>query len=155
MHQPNNENVWRVPFGLQLVPAGFMCLGLFTVKVPFCRQVSRIMLMGIGVTTLVGVQGTHAGGYHESRILGSERSLATLQRSGIWPRSKRVSEKSVRLAKAFVYGKRSSGRNFIQFVITIVFFTLLLWSGQNSVGYYVPQVFSAVSSFKLMGKSVR
>ena len=45
--------------------------------------------------------------------------------------------------------------NFIRFVITIVFFTLLLWSGQNSVGYYVPQVFSAVSSFKLMGKSVR
>lgn len=29
----NSPNVWRIPFGFQLVPAGIMCLGLFTVKV--------------------------------------------------------------------------------------------------------------------------
>ncbi|KIK32568.1 hypothetical protein CY34DRAFT_757803 [Suillus luteus UH-Slu-Lm8-n1] len=29
----SSPNVWRIPFGFQLVPAGIMCLGLFTVKV--------------------------------------------------------------------------------------------------------------------------
>lgn len=32
LHLANSENVWRVPFGLQLVPSGLMCMGLFTVK---------------------------------------------------------------------------------------------------------------------------
>lgn len=33
IHQTNSPNIWRVPFGLQLVPAGIMLLGLFTIKV--------------------------------------------------------------------------------------------------------------------------
>ncbi|OAX33061.1 general substrate transporter, partial [Rhizopogon vinicolor AM-OR11-026] len=32
LHVPNSSLVWRIPFGLQLVPAGIMCLGLLTVK---------------------------------------------------------------------------------------------------------------------------
>ena len=31
--QANSPNIWRVPFGFQLVPAGIMLLGLFTIKV--------------------------------------------------------------------------------------------------------------------------
>jgi hypothetical protein len=34
--------------------------------------------------------------------------------------------------------------NFIRFVIAFVFFLLQQWSGQNSVGYYAPQIFSAI-----------
>lgn len=33
LHMANSPDVWRIPFGLQLVPAGMMCLGLLTVKV--------------------------------------------------------------------------------------------------------------------------
>jgi uncharacterized membrane protein YciS (DUF1049 family) len=32
-HVPTGYNVWRIPFGLQLVPAGIMVIGLFFVKV--------------------------------------------------------------------------------------------------------------------------
>jgi hypothetical protein len=34
--------------------------------------------------------------------------------------------------------------NFIRFVIAFVIFLLQQWSGQNSVGYYAPQIFTAV-----------
>ena len=37
--------------------------------------------------------------------------------------------------------------NFIRFVIAFVIFLLQQWSGQNSVGYYAPQIFSSVSVF--------
>ena len=33
----NSTDVWRVPFGFQLVPCGIMLFGLFTVKVYFFR----------------------------------------------------------------------------------------------------------------------
>ncbi|KAG5718908.1 Quinate permease, partial [Termitomyces sp. T112] len=32
INMPSGPNVWRIPFGFQLVPAGIMLLGLFTVK---------------------------------------------------------------------------------------------------------------------------
>lgn len=34
--------------------------------------------------------------------------------------------------------------NFIRFVIAFVIFLLQQWAGQNSVGYYAPQIFQAV-----------
>lgn len=34
--------------------------------------------------------------------------------------------------------------NFIRFVIAFVIFLLQQWSGQNSVGYYAPQIFTSV-----------
>lgn len=33
LHTPHSPKVWRVPFGFQLVPAGIMLFGLFTIKV--------------------------------------------------------------------------------------------------------------------------
>lgn len=35
--------------------------------------------------------------------------------------------------------------NFIRFVIAFVIFLLQQWSGQNSVGYYAPQIFTSVT----------
>jgi len=37
--------------------------------------------------------------------------------------------------------------NFIRFVIAFVIFLLQQWSGQNSVGYYAPQIFTSVSAY--------
>ncbi len=34
--------------------------------------------------------------------------------------------------------------NFIRFVIAFTFFLLQQWAGQNSVGYYAPQIFTSV-----------
>lgn len=41
--------------------------------------------------------------------------------------------------------------NFIRFVIAFVIFLLQQWSGQNSVGYYAPQIFSSVRVFRKPG----
>lgn len=35
IHIKTGVNVWRIPFGFQLVPAGIMAFGLFTIKVRF------------------------------------------------------------------------------------------------------------------------
>ncbi|KAI0702247.1 hypothetical protein C8Q76DRAFT_697954 [Earliella scabrosa] len=34
--------------------------------------------------------------------------------------------------------------NFVRFVIAVVIFVLQEWSGQNSVGYYAPQIFASI-----------
>lgn len=36
--------------------------------------------------------------------------------------------------------------NLIRFIIAFVIFLLQQWSGQNSVGYYAPQIFTSVRS---------
>ena len=36
--------------------------------------------------------------------------------------------------------------NFVRFVIAVVIFVLQEWSGQNSVGYYAPQIFASVGT---------
>ena len=48
IHQANSSNIWRVPFGFQLVPAGILLFGLFTIKVRFFSllyQGSRLTLL--------------------------------------------------------------------------------------------------------------
>ena len=37
--------------------------------------------------------------------------------------------------------------NFIRFAIAFTIFLLRQWSGQNSVGYYAPQMFTSVRHF--------
>ena len=51
----------------------------------------------------------------------------------------RDARKGLGLREAFL-GKG----NLIRFVIAIVIFILQQWSGQNSVGYYAPQIFQSV-----------
>lgn len=39
--------------------------------------------------------------------------------------------------------------NFVRFLIAFFIFFLQQWCGQNSVGYYAPQIFTSVSSSSL------
>lgn len=55
-------------------------------------------------------------------------------------REEQEARKGLGLKEAFL-GKG----NFVRFVIAFVIFLLQQWSGQNSVGYYAPQIFSSVS----------
>jgi hypothetical protein len=55
-------------------------------------------------------------------------------------REEQEARKGLGLKEAF-FGKG----NFVRFVIAFVIFLLQQWSGQNSVGYYAPQIFSSVS----------
>jgi hypothetical protein len=44
--------------------------------------------------------------------------------------------------------------NRVRFIIAFVVFLLQQWGGQNSVNYYAPQIFSAVSVFSLFSLSL-
>ena len=60
IYQTNSPNIWRVPFGFQLVPAGIMLLGLFTVKVRtflLCRNKVRAQHF-IGIASLARIRRT-------------------------------------------------------------------------------------------------
>ena len=43
--------------------------------------------------------------------------------------------------------------NYIRFVIAFIIFLLQQWSGQNSVGYYAPQIFSSVRVYRQLDLS--
>ncbi|KAI6011830.1 general substrate transporter [Pisolithus marmoratus] len=129
LHLANSNMVWRIPFGLQLVPAGLMCLGLVTV------QESPRWLASKG------------------RIQEAIENLAYL-------RKEQPSSSAVRLEMAEIeaaiqeeqearkgLGIREAffgDGNFVRFVIAFAIFVLQQWSGQNSVGYYAPQIFTWV-----------
>ena len=42
--------------------------------------------------------------------------------------------------------------NFVRFVIAVVIFILQQWGGQNSVGYYAPQIFTSVRAFSVLAR---
>ncbi|KAJ7069309.1 general substrate transporter [Mycena amicta] len=116
VHLKPGPNYWRIPFGLQLVPAGIMCIGLLTLKE------SPRFLASVGRT--------------EEAI----RNLAYLRRE---PETSDAEEREARqglgLKEAFL-GKG----NLIRFVIAFVIFVLQQWSGQNAVNYYSPQIFASI-----------
>lgn len=59
LHMANNRNVWMLPFGFQLVPAGIMLMGLFTVKVRvghlFCFQKDKRMRCHVLISNSLGI----------------------------------------------------------------------------------------------------
>ncbi|EIN06491.1 sugar transporter [Punctularia strigosozonata HHB-11173 SS5] len=121
--------VWRVPFGFQLVPAGIMCLGLLTVA-ESPRWLASVDRNEEALANLAYLRKLHPEDpavRHEM----SEIEAAIME--------EREARKGLGLKEAFL-GKG----NFIRFVIAFVIFTLQQWSGQNSVGYYAPQIFKAI-----------
>jgi hypothetical protein len=58
LHLAHSINVWRVPLGFQLVPAGIMAIGLFTVKVSdlFFSILTPESHVHVGISAMVGFQ---------------------------------------------------------------------------------------------------
>jgi len=161
----NRPDVWRIPFGFQLVPAGIMLFGLFTVKVrlpstflntslSYTRiQESPRWLASVGrrdeaLQNLAYLRRDHESSVHVlSEIAEIEAAIE----------EERIAREDLGWQEAF-FGKG----NFVRFVIAFVIFLLQQWSGQNSVGYvisgvppfisdahsvsyYAPQIFASVS----------
>lgn len=65
-------NLWRIPFGFQLVPAGIMLFGLLTVKVcDFSFNSSRLQLIlffNRGISSLARLRRPQQGSYHQPCI---------------------------------------------------------------------------------------
>ncbi|KAN0078033.1 General substrate transporter [Tylopilus felleus] len=129
LHMANTPAVWRIPFGFQLVPAGLMCLGLFTVK-ESPRWLASKGRIEEAIQTLAYLR-------RESTNSPSVRHEMAEIEAAI--HEERDSRQGLGIREAF-FGKG----NFIRFVIAFFIFLLQQWSGQNSVGYYAPQIFTSI-----------
>ncbi|KIM63132.1 hypothetical protein SCLCIDRAFT_118254 [Scleroderma citrinum Foug A] len=129
LHLANSENVWRVPFGLQLVPSGLMCMGLFTVKESPRWLASRKRTQEAILNLAYFRKEPHD-------FPAVQHEMAEIE-AGI--REERVARNRLGIREAF-FGRG----NFIRFVIAFVLFFLHQWSGQPSVASYSPQIFSLI-----------
>ena len=123
-------SVWQIPFGFQLVPAGLMAIGLLTVK----ESPRWLASKGRNDEALANLA-------YLRRLPPDDHSVrAEMAEIEAALAEEREARKGLGAKEAFL-GKG----NFIRFVIAIVIFILQQWSGQNSVGYYAPQIFKSVS----------
>ncbi|KAI6102288.1 general substrate transporter [Pisolithus croceorrhizus] len=129
LHLANSEMVWRVPFGLQLIPAGLMCLGLLTVK-----ESPRWLASKGRVQEAIGILAYFRRDQPNSAAIQYE--MAEIEAA---IREEQETRKGLGLREAFF----GTG-NFVRFVIAFILFVFQQWSGQNSVGYYAPQIFSSI-----------
>ncbi|KDQ49738.1 hypothetical protein JAAARDRAFT_165319 [Jaapia argillacea MUCL 33604] len=122
-------NIWRIPFGFQLVPAGMMAFGLLFVKESPRFLASR----GRNAEALANLA------YLRRESPDSESVLYELAEIEAAINEEKAARQGLGIKEAF-FGKG----NFIRFVIAFVIFLLQQWSGQNSVGYYAPQIFQSI-----------
>lgn len=126
LHIPSSTKQWRIPMGFQCVPVGVMFILLH-----FCRESPRWL----------------------ARHNQEEQSLTNLA----WFRKRAiddpiVGEEFTEILATVKEEKESRGAfreclkrgHWIRFVIAGSMFTLQQWSGQNSIGYYAPEVFMSI-----------
>ncbi|KAJ3759323.1 general substrate transporter [Lentinula raphanica] len=129
LHIHNDARIWRIPFGLQLVPAGLMALGLLTIK-ESPRFLASVGRNNEALSNLAYLR--RSSPHSESVILEMAEIEAAIQEEN-------EARKSLGWREAFL-GKG----NAIRFVIAFMIFLLQQWSGQNSVTYYAPQIFASI-----------
>ncbi|KAF8151348.1 general substrate transporter [Crassisporium funariophilum] len=129
LHLKDSPNVWRVPFGFQLVPAGIMLIGLLTVK----ESPRWLASVGRSQEALDNLA------YMRRDSTTSDAILHEIAEIEAAIEEERIARTGLGWKEAF-FGKG----NFIRFAIAFVIFTLQQWAGQNSVGYYAPQIFASI-----------
>ena len=130
LHIKTGFAVWRIPFGFQLVPAGLMAFGLLTVR-ESPRWLASKGRVDEAIANLAYLRRLHPDDVQVREEMAEIEAAIEEEREA---------RKGLGAKEAFL-GKG----NFIRFVIAAVIFLLQQWSGQNSVGYYAPQIFSSVS----------
>ncbi|PPQ99278.1 hypothetical protein CVT24_009278, partial [Panaeolus cyanescens] len=123
------DKVWRVPFGLQLIPAGILAIGLLTVK-ESPRYLASVERNDEALQILA---------YLRREPITSHAVLDEMAEIEAAIREEREARKGLGLKEAF-FGKG----NFIRFVIAFVVFLFQQLTGQNSVNYYAPQIFASL-----------
>ncbi|KAJ3974898.1 general substrate transporter [Lentinula raphanica] len=125
----NGARIWRIPFGFQLVPAGIMLFGLFTVK----ESPRWLASVGRNEEALNNLAYLRRKSIDDTDLL---HELAEIEAA---IEEEHEARKGLGWKEAF-FGKG----NLIRFVIAFVIFLLQQWCGQNSVGYYAPQIFASI-----------
>ncbi|KAH6897734.1 sugar transporter [Coprinopsis sp. MPI-PUGE-AT-0042] len=128
-HVPTGYNVWRIPFGLQLVPAGIMVIGLFFVK----ESPRWLAQVGRDDQALANLA------YLRKEPQDSPAVMTEFAEIQAALKEEREARAGLGWKEAFT-GKG----NFIRFVIAFVIFLLQQFAGQNSVNYYAPQIFASI-----------
>jgi len=129
IHIKPGPKLWRIPFGMQLIPAGIMCIGLLTVK-ESPRWLASVGRTEEAITNL---------SYLRKEPQDSEAVIHEMAEIEAAINEEREARQGLGLREAF-FGKG----NFVRFVIAFVIFLLQQWSGQNSVNYYSPQIFASI-----------
>ncbi|KAK1235514.1 hypothetical protein PQX77_001255 [Marasmius sp. AFHP31] len=129
IHIPTGSNIWRIPFGLQLVPCGVMLLGLMTVK-ESPRWLASVGRNEQALDNLAYLRKAHP--QNEEVV----REMAEIEAA---IEEERAAREGLGMKEAFL-GKG----NLIRFVIAFMIFVLQQFSGQNSVNYYAPQIFESI-----------
>ncbi|KAF9461704.1 general substrate transporter [Collybia nuda] len=129
IHITSGVNIWRIPFGFQLVPAGIMAFGLLTVK-ESPRWLASVGRQNEAIANLA---------YLRKDSVDSEAIIHEMAEIDAAIQEEREARQGLGIKEAF-FGKG----NFIRFVIAFVIFLLQQWAGQNSVNYYAPQIFESI-----------
>ncbi|KAF5383294.1 hypothetical protein D9615_004778 [Tricholomella constricta] len=128
-HFKTGANIWRIPFGFQLVPAGIMLFGLLTVK----ESPRWLASVGRNKEALRNLA------YLRKESETSEAVAYEMAEIETQIQEERAAREGLGFKEAFL-----AKGNFIRFVIAFVIFLLQQWGGQNSVGYYAPQIFASI-----------
>ncbi|KJA22452.1 hypothetical protein HYPSUDRAFT_67123 [Hypholoma sublateritium FD-334 SS-4] len=129
IHIATGPNIWRIPFGFQLVPAGVLLFGLLTLK----ESPRFLASVGRNEEALVNLAYLRRSSPESPEI---RHELAEIE-AAIFEEME--ARKALGLKEVFL-GKG----NFIRFFIAFFIFFLQQWAGQNSVNYYAPQIFAAI-----------
>ncbi|KAL9708939.1 hypothetical protein Ac2012v2_007755 [Leucoagaricus gongylophorus] len=131
IHISESVLIWRIPFGLQLIPAGIMALGILTIK-ESPRWLASVGRNQEALENLAYLRREP----EDSLVIVHE--IAEIEAAII---EEREARDGLGWKEAF-FGKG----NFIRFFIAFFIFLLQQWCGQNSVGYYAPQIFESVGA---------
>jgi len=119
LHIHSGAQVWQIPFGIQILPGGMMCLGLL-----FTRESPR-WLSSVGRDE----QALNNLAYLRSSTVDDPAVRDELAEIEATIEEDKRAREGLGWREA-IFGKG----NGIRFVIAIVMFTLQQFSGQNSVG---------------------
>ncbi|KAF7428968.1 hypothetical protein PC9H_008205 [Pleurotus ostreatus] len=129
IHIHNDPKVWKIPFGVQLIPAGIMCFGLFTLK-ESPRWLASVDRNQDAIRSLA---------YLRKQPVDSPEVIHEMAEIEAAIEEERAARKGLGLKEAF-FGKG----NFVRFVVAFVIFLFQQLTGQNSINYYAPQIFTSI-----------
>ncbi|KAG8978844.1 hypothetical protein FRB94_013114 [Tulasnella sp. JGI-2019a] len=129
IHVPTGPRVWRIPFGIQFIPAGIMAIGVI-----FCRESPRYLARAGKTEQAL----TNLAWYRNTTVddVDTRQEMAEIEATIL-------EEQEARAGLGWKEAFFGPG-NFIRFVIAIVIFLLQQFCGQNSVSYYAPTIFKSI-----------
>ncbi|KAG8872262.1 hypothetical protein FRB97_007820 [Tulasnella sp. 331] len=129
IHITSGPRVWRIPFGIQFIPAGIMAIGVI-----FCRESPRYLARAGKVEEAL----INLAWYRSTTIddIETRQEMAEIEATIL-------EETEARAGLGWKEAFFGPG-NFIRFVIAIVIFMLQQFCGQNSISYYAPTIFKSI-----------